>query len=178
MEQIKKTTDNIKNFFNNKQNRTAGFVVILGFIGILFVLLSDFVSGGEEIASSSEKSDFYHYESEEELETKLEEIISKISGAGRANVMLTFDSSSEYIFATNSFRNKETEETEEKDEFVIIDGKNGEEAILLKMNKADVRGVLVICEGGGNPIVREKIIEALCALLDIPSNKVSVAEMA
>lgn len=178
MEQIKKFNDKMKEFFDNKQNRTAGFIVILGCVGILFVLLSDFISEKEEIDSESEKGDICYYENEQEIEGKLEEAISTISGAGRTNVMITFDSSSEFVYAANSFRSSDTEETEEKDEFVIIDGKNGEEAILLKMNKAEVRGVLVICEGGGNPIVREKIIEALCALLDIPSNKVSVAEMA
>ena len=53
-----------------------------------------------------------------------------------------------------------------------------EEPLVLKTKEAKIRGVLVVCEGGENPLVCEKVLEAVCALLDIPSNKVSVAKMA
>ncbi|MBR5872423.1 MAG: stage III sporulation protein AG, partial [Oscillospiraceae bacterium] len=65
-----------------------------------------------------------------------------------------------------------------EDEIVIIEDDDGEKPIVIRTDEAKIRGVLVICEGGKNPLVREKIIEAVCALFNIPSNKVSVAEMA
>ena len=59
-----------------------------------------------------------------------------------------------------------------------MEGAEGEEPIVLKTDEAKIRGVLVVCEGGDDPFVCEKILEAICALLDVPSNKVSVAKMA
>ena len=65
-----------------------------------------------------------------------------------------------------------------KDGLISAIGDDGEKPIVIRTDEAKIRGVLVICEGGKNPLVREKIIEAVCALFNIPSNKVSVAEMA
>ena len=61
---------------------------------------------------------------------------------------------------------------------MIIDGENGEEPIVIKTVGAKIRGVFVVCEGGDDPVIKEKIIKALCALLDIQSNQVSVTKLA
>ena len=115
---------------------------------------------------------------ESRLEEKLEEEISKISGAGKTSVMITFDSSKEYFYAQNSSEDIDETEVKKENEFVITEGESGDTPIMLKTKEAKVRGVLVICEGGENALVREKIIESVCALLDIPSNHISVAKMA
>ena len=134
-----------------------------------------------ENISEKEEQEFTSYDvtkKEEVLEKRLSEAISQINGAGKTKVMLTFDSSEEFLFAGNSEEEKDVTKTETKSEFVIIEGKNGEEPLLIKTNEAKIRGVLVICEGGDNPLIKETIIEAVCALLNISSNKVSVAKMA
>ena len=41
-----------------------------------------------------------------------------------------------------------------------------------------MRGVAVVCEGGDNPQVAERIINAVCAVLGIKASRVSVAGMA
>ena len=92
--------------------------------------------------------------------------------------MLTFASSKEYFYAENFSEDRSDTEKKNESEIVIIEGENGEKPVILKTEEEDIRGVFVICEGGDNAVVREKIIEALCALLDIPSNSVSVAKMA
>ena len=37
-----------------------------------------------------------------------------------------------------------------------------------------VRGVIVICDGGGNVVVKQKIVDAVTKVFDISSTKVSV----
>lgn len=168
-----------KDFFGKKQSKKASFILILGCIGMLLVCISEFIpeeNKSSQTVSAISVSDIS--ETEENLEKRLGEIISKIEGAGKTTVMLTFDSSREYFYAENFSEDHDATEKNTESEIVIIDGENGEEPIILKTAEAKIRGVLVICEGGKNAVVREKIIEALCALLDIPSNKVSVAKMA
>ena len=104
--------------------------------------------------------------------------VSSLERAGNTPRPITFDSSKEYFYAKNSSENIGDSETEKESEFVILDSSEGEKPIVLKTDEAKIRGVLVVCEGGKDPFVCEKILEAICALLDIPSNKVSVAEMA
>jgi len=40
-----------------------------------------------------------------------------------------------------------------------------------------VDGVLVVAEGAGDPVIQERIFNAVQALFDIPLNRIRVAEM-
>ncbi len=175
-----KAKDYISRFteiFKNK-NRKAVLMVFLGGFGIILLLLSELSSDTPKTKNDYDYiSLFDTKEREEELEKKLSEIISKINGAGKTIVMVTIDCSKEFIYEKNSEELKDDNKSERRNELVILEGEE-DFPVLLKTEEEKIRGVLIICEGGGNPLVREKIIESICALLDIPSTKVSVAEMA
>ena len=177
MDKIKKI--DIKKFLNENRNKKTLLILAAGLIGIVFILFSEAASEKESY-DSTEKETFDKDISESEiiLENRIGEAVSKIKGAGKTHVTITFESSEETFYAKNFSGSIRESEKESEEEIVVIDGKNGEEPIYLKTDVAKIRGVLVICEGGANPLVKEKIIEGICALLDIPSNKVSVAEMA
>ena len=66
---------------------------------------------------------------------------------------------------------------ERKDEYVIVDGSAGEGGIIVRVAEPKVRGVAVVCEGGGSELVRQQVTQAVTALLDISSARVSVAKM-
>lgn len=180
MDFFKDFNEKIKQLFENNKNKKTAFIAFLGIAGIVMIFISEIIPDKTEIVGESKEYniDFDSSDSCSDLEKKLESVISKIKGAGKTNVMLTFNSSEEYFYASNSSVSRDEEKNESQNELVIIEKNNNEEPIILKKTEAKIRGVFVICEGGGNAIIKEKIIEALCALLDIPSNKVSVAEMA
>ncbi len=179
MEIIKNIDSKLKELFGGKQNGKARFVLILGCVGILLIFLSELFPKNVTEYPAKENTNFYELsDSETKIEKRIEEAVSKIKGAGRTHVTITFDSSEEFFYAKNSSENVDESEKSKEYEFVIIEGKNGDEPIVLKKSEAKIRGILIVCDGGKNPLVCEKIIEAVCALLDIPSNKVSVAEMA
>ena len=176
MSEIKSFVSKFKDIFSVIKNKKNVLIVSLGFIGIFLIFISEIVPEREkEIVKTP--SDFPSG-FELELEKRLEEAVSQISGAGKTDITITLDSSKEYFYAKNSSENIDDSETEKESELVILEGAEGEEPIVLKTDEAKIRGVLVVCEGGNDPLVCEKILEAICALLDIPSNKVSVAKMA
>ncbi len=39
-----------------------------------------------------------------------------------------------------------------------------------------IRGVLVVCDGGGDPVTKEKITQAVAGVLNISSGKVFVTD--
>mgnify|MGYP006974622555 CR=1 FL=1 len=67
--------------------------------------------------------------------------------------------------------------TEIRKKYVIVDGSSGEQGIVVRQSEPKIRGVAVVCEGGGNQTVKQQIIETVTALLDISSARVSVAKM-
>ena len=176
MSEIKSFVSKFKDIFSVIKNKKNVLIVSLGFIGIFLIFISEIVPEREkEIVKTP--SDFPSG-FELELEKRLEEAVCQISGAGKTDITITLDSSKEYFYAKNSSENIDDSETEKESELVILEGAEGEEPIVLKTDEAKIRGVLVVCEGGNDPLVCEKILEAICALLDISSNKVSVAKMA
>lgn len=176
MSEIKSFVSKFKDMFSVIKNKKNVLIVSLGFIGIFLIFISEIVPEREKeiIKTPSDFPSGF----ELELEKRLEEAVSQISGAGKTDITITLDSSKEYFYAKNSSENIDDSETEKESELVILEGAEGEEPIVLKTDEAKIRGVLVVCEGGNDPLVCEKILEAICALLDIPSNKVSVAKMA
>ena len=176
MSEIKSFVSKFKVLFSVIKNKKSVLIVLLGIIGIFLIFISEIVPEREKeiVKTPSDLPSGF----ELELEKRLEEAVSQISGAGKTDITITLDSSKEYFYAKNSSENIDDSETEKESELVILEGAEGEEPIVLKTDEAKIRGVLVVCEGGNDPLVCEKILEAICALLDIPSNKVSVAKMA
>ena len=61
--------------------------------------------------------------------------------------------------------------------YVIIDKGSEKEALVKKINNPSISGVVIVCEGGDDPKVCEKLYKAVSTALNIPTSKIYVAEM-
>ena len=114
-----------------------------------------------------------------ELEEKMEEILSKISGVGRVDVLLTLESGGELVLATdNTLRYSGSPQNpdnyDRSSETVTVSGGNGTDVVVTQERSAKFRGALIVCEGGDNDKVRLKIVEAVCALTGLGADRVAV----
>ena len=92
--------------------------------------------------------------------------MSGLEGVSDISVMVTFESGSEYVFAQD--------QNGEQKSYVVIDDGGDDKTVLLKEIYPRVRGIAVVCKGGSNAAVQERIIRLLCSLFDLPSNRVFV----
>ena len=118
----------------------------------------------------------------EQLEERLTSLISRIDGVGAVTVMVTLESSVEDVYLHNFDYGENVDSggksnIEQKDEYVIVDDGQAEKGIVVRVNQPKIRGIAVVCEGGGSDVIRTRVTEAVTALLDISSARVSVAEM-
>jgi len=158
-----------------------------GLLGILLLTLTSLPGGKQPAANAGAANeirvDLTEYE--RQLERRLQDTIGAIAGAGETRVMLTLDSGSEPIYATQGKSDQKSALSGERQEeahsaekqYVTIGTGAGEQGLVLKMLEPQVRGVAVICQGGADVIVRQAIIEAVTAVLGVGANKVSVARM-
>lgn len=115
------------------------------------------------------------------IETEcLEEFLENIKGAGKVRVLITYEASTERVFAVDTdensdFSNNSYDEINRKSKHIIIKDDDGEKGLIIKEIYPKVRGVAVICEGSENVLVRKQITDALCSLLDIKSNQISIS---
>ncbi|MCM1364064.1 MAG: hypothetical protein NC122_03230 [Faecalibacterium sp.] len=152
-------------------------IILVGVLGMLILLFSELGESEAHVQPIVEK------DIEMQMTEELTDILEKISGAGRVKVMLTFESSQESVFASDTDENVDSEidggeERKTKSEHIIIKSDNGEEGLKVKDIYPKIRGVAVVCDGGSNSVVKGQIISMISALFNINSTKISVAAMA
>ena len=125
-------------------------IIIAGALGIALIMLPGFFSSGNTKSDNDESFSVSSYSSN--IQRELESLISDIQGAGKTRVLLTMENSAEYVYLENG-----TTKT--------------------KAIEPRVRGVLVICEGGDDPVAVGRITEAVTKALDISAAKVCISKL-
>lgn len=163
--------------FIKSDNKRVKIIVILGAVGIVLILISGFTDSHKSSSKAPDKEQLSYEAYTQELEKKLTDIIASISGVGECEVMITLENTYESVYATNSEFKNNDDSVNQKDEYVIYDADSGETPVLIKEYMPKVMGVSIVCSGGENIEVKEKIIESVTALFNISANRVSVAKI-
>lgn len=167
-------------------------VIAAGLIGIVLIFLSGTLkscgSGAARAASSQPPASAEEYE--DRLERELEEILSHISGAGSAKVLVTLEQTTEKVYAedeknenrqseesTESGTGKKETDTNGESTHTIIKNSDGSESALpVTEIQPTVKGVVVVCSGAGDPRVRQDVTDAVTTALHITSIRVCVVQ--
>lgn len=152
-------------------------IVAVGLIGIVLIFASDLLSISQDKQTQSSDESISYEQYTDQLEDKLMQIISSIDGVGECQVMITLENTTESVYATDVEVKNDDTSTNQKDEYVIYDSENGETPVLIKEYLPKVQGVTVVCTGGENIAVKERIIESVTSLFNIPANRVSVSKI-
>ncbi|MGM9987088.1 MAG: stage III sporulation protein AG [Bacillaceae bacterium] len=123
-------------------------------------------------------------------EQQLKKMLETISGVKNVSVMVNLEASDTQILEKNTNEHTQiTEETDKtggkrkiestkKDQTAVILKEDGKEKpLVIKTEKADVKGVLVVADGVENIEVKQMVIEAVTRVLGVGSNRVSVLPM-
>lgn len=146
----------------------------IGIVGMLLILMSDFISPGMGKTKKAPGDDMNLELYASQLENKLQQVLSQVEGAGKTTVMITLDSSCENVYAVD----EKTGGTAGNETKHILLNTSGEENALIEMTwQPEIRGVAVVCEGGGNVAVTSRITEMVSVLLGVSTNRISVAKM-
>lgn len=124
------------------------------------------------------------------LEQSLEDILSKISGVGKVEVLITYSETSEVVGMYNeTYTASNTEETdtnggvrkiEETDtsKEIIYEDKNGEKTpITQKVIMPKIEGAIITAEGARNVNIKTDIIQAVSAATGLSAYRIQVFEM-
>ena len=148
-------------------------VIIGGAIGVLLLIYGGTLGGGSaeegNAAVSAEITSFDEARYEEELVKKIEDVCSRVKGAGRVSVAVTLDGSYRAIYAQNS-----SDGSSVRREYLLVGSGSSESALLLGYSPPEILGVGIVCGGGTNDTVRAEITALVSALLDVPTNRIYV----
>ena len=158
-----------------KKDKKLLLTVAAGILGIVFIVISEFIpKSSYKKAETGEQNKNSVSSYEETLEKRLESIISSVDGAGRVQVMVTLDTSEQTQYAKDEKENSKSGDKSYEKKFVLTDDDSG---VVLKTTEPEVRGVIVVCDGGDNAAVKNGITSAVRAALSVDSNKITVLKM-
>lgn len=160
--------------------------IVLGVLAIFLVALSEWIPSSDA-ASATSDADMQMYV--EQLEQRLTDMVESIDGAGKCRVMVTLENGVEYVYAneqsTTSDRMEDHSEHSDKttirddseSSYVIVNATDGRQGLLVTEIQPTVRGVVIVCEGGENEQIKERIMDTVATVLNITSSRVCVTKM-
>ena len=174
----------LTNFLKDK--RSSWILLVIGITGILLIAFSGDGSNKKNIHNDA---DSYSLNYQISLENDLKGILEKIEGVGKANVMITLEGSEEYVYAQNEKQStdstsnpaaegKSSEKHAESIEksYVFTDGGSNRKALKISSREPLIKGVLVVCQGGGNAVIKARVTEACSTALGIKYSQIFVAK--
>lgn len=146
-----------------ERNGSKRKILLAAAFGVLLIAAGGFLGMAEkrktEKPAYTDVSFYTDY-----LEERITALCRSISGVTEAEVFLTLDCSSEYVYQEDG-----------ASDFLILSDASGEQAVMLCEIYPKVRGIAVVCTGGDLPRIRETVTELLSAALGLPSSRIRVA---
>lgn len=179
--------DKIIEKFTSKKT-IENLVIFLILLIVIFLAINSLTKPVEEVSSYVDVSTIENNKiSEETLEEKLEEILSMIKGAGEVHVMISYVNEIEKIPMTDTKitttvisekdsngGERKTEETSTEESIIYEENSNLKNPVIKQNILPEVIGVIVVAEGAYDTVVKENLIKAVEATVDVPSHRIQV----
>lgn len=204
--------DKLKDMFNKNEKeinnkRKIENLVFLVIILIITIVIINYVwngnknsnktitnSAGKQLATTQNTQSQNGNQSQSDnndLEKRLEEILSNINGVGNVKVFINYSETSETVAMYNE--NAKTSVTEETDtsggvrkiettdsqkEIVYQENDGNKEPIIQKIVQPQIEGAIITAKGASNINIKTNIIQAVEAATGLATHKIQVFEMA
>lgn len=164
-------TGNIREIY--RWIKTYRYIWIILLIGILFMVIPD-----EGSKRSSQQTAAIPESVSENLQEQLSQILSKLEGAGKVQVLLTEAAGKRTIYEVQQETRKDTESSELRSEVMILEGSDGGEyGLVSRIDPPQYLGAVVLCQGAESAKVRLAIVDAVSAATGLGADKISVWKM-
>ena len=181
----------------NVKNKPIEKLVFLAIVLIVTIIIINWIWNKEdssekvEIIKNDKKLALSENETEEKtLESKLENILSNISGVGETKVFLNYTSTDEIIpMYDESSKISGTEETDTEGGKRVISQTDNQREIIYqeeagvktpitkKVQNASIEGAIITAKGASKANIKNSIISAVEAVTGLATHKIQVFEM-
>mgnify|MGYP005787589127 CR=1 FL=1 len=201
--------EKMQNLFSKKENgndkKKVENIVVFIIILIITIIVINVIWNGDEESNNEQTTDSNKKLAEttvdtndnntvtntkDELTISLESILSKISGVGNVEVMITYSETSQTVPIYNEETSEEnTEETDSEGgtrkitqtdtrKEVIYEESDGSKTLITQsIISPKIEGAIITAEGANDAIVKTNIIQAVEAVTGLATHKIQVFQM-
>lgn len=109
------------------------------------------------------------------LEEALSDILSTVQGAGKVRVMLSLASGEETLYQSDT--NISEGGNGKHDTVIVSDAQRNQLGLIKQVNPPVYKGAIIVCQGADSPAVRLNLMEAVCKVTGLTSDKISILKM-
>ncbi len=180
--------ETIKNIAKDKKKRKTNLIFLLILMVVLLISFNYIFSDNKTnlLGSNNNKDNSQNKEesinetntdiSNNDLEVKLESILSKISGISDVSVVLSYskEKSSNVVYNTKETKNENNTSSEK--EVAYNENGSNKTAIIESVELPKVEGAIVVAKGANTTELKSKIATAVATITSLPVYKVQVFE--
>lgn len=149
------------------------YALIIVLIGLVLITIPEKQTLKEETPSEAQL-----VAEEVSLEEALSNILCKIKGAGKVEVMLTVLEGEEVLYQEDkNLTGGDETDTKRTDTVIVSDTNRTEAGLVRQVNPPVYRGAIIVCQGADDPIVKLAVTEAVSRITGIGANCISVLKM-
>lgn len=161
-------------------DRIRRLLILAGVIGVALIALSEFLPKGEDpppdpLPSTAEVT-VTAQQVEQSMERRIGDLLSAVEGVGRCRVMVTLDSDSRSVYAADTTTSVNGEHTTSGENVLTVDTDTGPVGLLLTRIQPTVKGVVVVCDGGSDPVICQRVAQIITTAFHISDRRVCVVQ--
>ena len=151
--------------------RKYKFVFVIVLVGLVLILIpTKQETGKSEIPTQGVVNTV-------DVSDQLQQILSKMSGVGSVEVMLSVASGEKIIYQYDQDVSNGENGTSRLDTVIITDSDRAESGLIQQINPPIYQGAIIVCQGADNVSVRLNIIEAVAKVTGLGTDRISVLKM-
>lgn len=167
-----------RRLFAQNKDKKLRVLIIIGLVGILLIALSEWLPRRE--TKKQEQPLTVGAVSAVQVEAALEEritaLIRRVEGVGDCRVMVTLESGSRFVYAADRTYNNAVGGDSGSEKTLLVQTDDGPVGLLVTEIQPSVKGVAVVCDGGGDPAVCRQVTGLVSAAFNISSGRICVAK--
>ena len=156
----------------------AGTLKLLAVVicGVLLLFFSYSENADEKAAAPASSSDVTDAETKgtleeykAEREEELKQLLQRVDGVGHADVMITLKASNEKVTLKDN-----TQKGESNEEKTVLVENSSRDSSPYIIQEPEIEGIVIVCEGGYDSVIKREITDAVSALFSIESHKIKI----
>ena len=147
----------------NKKGKLA-LISIGVLLGVTLLIFGGTSEGKTNAVDSKQAESLAAYANE--VEEKLHTLCERVEGVSGVTVAVSFERGFEYVYAKDEGRG----------DYLVIGSGSSESAVRVTEIPPAIGGIGIVCKGGGDPAIQNKLINLISAAFGVSSNKIYITE--
>lgn len=136
------------------------WAVLILLIGVVLML----IPSGSTLKQTQQMQE--SEQTADDMEQRLTDILSKVHGVGKVQVMLTLEAGETTVYRMD-----------EDGTVIVTDQNRAQSGLVERVEAQKYRGAVVVCQGADSPSVRLNIVQAVAGVTGLSSDRIVVMKM-